>query len=58
MALDREGIIENARKRFKMSAKAGIEYLREMDFFPNRGTPHEIARFFIEVVVWHHSHTN
>ncbi len=47
--LDREGIIENARRRFKTSPKAGLDYLREMSFFPERGTPQEVAKFFFEV---------
>ena len=50
-SLDRDTLLDHARKRFKISPKAGLDYLREMNFFEQRGTPQEIARFFFEVCV-------
>jgi cytohesin len=50
-SLDRDTLLDHARKRFKISPKAGLDYLREMNFFEQRGTPQEIARFFFEVRV-------
>jgi hypothetical protein len=48
-APDRDQIISNARRRFRLNAKQGIEYLVETGFFAMKGTPEEVARFMYEV---------
>lgn len=47
-APDRDQIIANARRRFRLNAKQSIEYLVETGFFAMKGTPEEVARFMYE----------
>eukprot|EP00039_Didymoeca_costata_P012167 m.174173 g.174173 ORF g.174173 m.174173 type:complete len:419 (+) comp15404_c0_seq4:1224-2480(+) len=43
--IDRDAILEMAKKTFNKSPKEGIKYLMENDYFPDGGTEAEVANF-------------